>query len=37
MTHGVDFDAMAAFRVYRLLDEQEKYFQQMKPQMVSDR
>jgi hypothetical protein len=30
MTHGVDFDAMAAFRAYRLRDEQEKYFQQMK-------
>jgi len=37
MTHGVDFDAMVAFRAYRLRDEQEKYFQQMKDQMVSDR
>ena len=37
MTHGVDFDAMAAFRAYRLRDEQEKYFQQMKDQMASDR
>jgi len=37
MTHGVDFDAMTAFRSYRLRDEQEKYFQQMKDQMVSDR
>jgi len=37
MTHGVDFDAMTAFRAYRLRDEQEKYFQQMKDQMVSDR
>ena len=37
MTHGVDFDAMAAFRAYRLRDEQEKYFQQMKDQMSSDR
>jgi hypothetical protein len=37
MTHGVDFDAMAAFRAYRLRDEQEKYFQQMKDQMMSDR
>jgi hypothetical protein len=36
MTHGVDFDAMKAFRTYRLRDEQEKYFQQMKDQMVSD-
>jgi len=37
MTHGVDFDAMKAFRTYCLRDEQEKYFQQMKDQMVSDR
>jgi hypothetical protein len=37
MTHGVDFDSMAAFRAYRLRDEQEKYFQQMKDQMSSDR
>jgi len=37
MTHGVDYDAMAAFRAYRLRDEQEKYFQQMKDQMASDR
>jgi len=37
MTHGLDFDAMKAFHTYRLRDEQEKYFQQMKDQMVSDR
>lgn len=37
MTHGLDFDAMKVFRTYRLRDEQEKYFQQMKDQMVSDR
>jgi len=37
MTHGLDFDAMKAFRTYRLRDEQEKYFQQMKDQMMSDR
>ena len=37
MTHGVDFDAMKTFRSYHLRDEQEKYFQQMKDQMVSDR
>jgi transposase len=37
MTHGVDFDSMATFRAYRLRDEQEKYFQQMKEQMASDR
>jgi hypothetical protein len=37
MTHGVDFDAMTTFRSYRLRDEQEKYFHQMKDQMVSDR
>jgi hypothetical protein len=37
MTHGVDYGAMDAFRAYRLRDEQEKYFQQMKDQMVADR
>ena len=37
LTHGVGFDAMEAFHTYRLRDEQEKYFQQMKDQMVSDR
>jgi hypothetical protein len=37
MTHGVDFNAMEAFRTYGLRDEQEKYFQQMKSQMVADR
>jgi hypothetical protein len=37
MTHGVDFDAMETYRTYRLRDEQEKCFQQMKDQMVSDR
>jgi hypothetical protein len=37
MTHGVDYDAVDAFRAYRLRDEQEKYFQQMKEQMVADR
>jgi hypothetical protein len=37
MTQGVDFDAMKAFHTYRLRDEQEKYFQQMKDQMVSNR
>jgi hypothetical protein len=37
LTHGVDFGAMDTFRAYRLRDEQEKYFQQMKDQMVSDR
>ena len=37
MTHGLDFDAMKAFHTYRRRDEQEKYFQQMKDQMVSDR
>ncbi|GHV48154.1 hypothetical protein FACS1894204_12230 [Synergistales bacterium] len=37
MTHRLDFDAMKALRTYRLRDEQEKYFQQMKDQMVSDR
>ncbi|MDR1109958.1 MAG: transposase [Deltaproteobacteria bacterium] len=37
ITHGLDFDAMRIFNTYRLRDEQEKYFQQMKDQMVSDR
>lgn len=37
MTHGVDYDAMRAFHTYQLRDEQEKYFQQMKDQMASDR
>jgi hypothetical protein len=37
MTHGVDYDAMRTFHSYRLRDEQEKYFQQMKNQMASDR
>jgi hypothetical protein len=37
MTHGVDFGAMETFRTYGLRDEQEKYFQQMKGQMVADR
>lgn len=37
MTHGVNFDAMRAFRTYRLRDEQEKYFQQMKSQMMANR
>ena len=37
ITHGLDFDAMKTFRTYRLRDEQEKYFQQMKGQMSADR
>jgi len=37
MSHGVDFGAMEAFRTYGLRDEQEKYFQQMKSQMVADK
>lgn len=37
MSYGVDYDAMEVFRTYRLRDEQEKYFQQMKDQMVADR
>jgi transposase len=37
MTHGVDYDAMETLRTYGLRDEQEKYFQQMKSQMVADR
>jgi len=37
MTHGVDFDSMEAYHTYGLRDEQEKYFQQMKSQMLADR
>jgi hypothetical protein len=37
ITHGLDFDAMTAFNSYCLRDEQEKYFQQMKTQMATDR
>jgi hypothetical protein len=37
MTHKVGFDAMTAHNSYRLRDEQEKCFQLMKDQMVSDR
>jgi len=37
ITLGVDFDSMETFITYGLRDEQEKYFQQMKDQMVSDR
>lgn len=36
-TLGVDGGAMDIFKAYRLRDEQEKYFQQMKTQMVCDR
>jgi hypothetical protein len=37
ITHKLDLAAMEAYRIYRLRDEQAKYFQQMKSQMVSDR
>jgi hypothetical protein len=37
ITHGLDFCAMKTYDTYRLRDEQEKYFQQMKDQMVADR
>ena len=37
MTHRVEFSAMETYHTYHLRDEQEKYFQQMKDQMVSDR
>jgi hypothetical protein len=37
MTHGTDYSAMEAFNTYSLRDEQEKFFQQMKSQMVSDK
>jgi transposase len=37
MSHKLDYDAMTTYRTYRLRDEQEKCFQQMKGPMVSDR
>jgi transposase len=37
MTQGVGYGAMEAFRTYGLRDEQEKFFHQMKSQMVADR
>jgi hypothetical protein len=37
MSHGVDHTAMETYNTYRLRDEQEKFFQQMKSQMVADR
>jgi transposase len=37
MTQGVDYGAMETFRTYGLRDEQEKFFQQMKGQMLADR
>ena len=37
ITHGVDYSAMESFNTYSLRDEQEKCFQQMKDQMISDR
>ena len=36
-THKLEMTAMEAFENYKLRDEQEKYFQQMKGQMISDR
>ena len=33
LTHRMDCTAMEAFHIYRMRDEQEKYFQQMKNQM----
>ena len=37
ITHMLDLTAMETFETYRLRDEQEKYFQQMKDQMSADR
>jgi hypothetical protein len=37
MTHGTDYSAMEAFNTYSLRDEQEKFFQQMKSQIIADR
>ncbi|MEA4860678.1 hypothetical protein SDC9_104280 [bioreactor metagenome] len=37
MTHKLNMDAMETYYAYKLRDEQEKAFQQMKSQMVSNR
>ena len=37
VTHKLDFGPMDAYHHYKLRDEQEKYFEQMKDQMVADR
>ncbi len=37
ITHKLDMGAMQTFHTYKLRDEQEKAFQQMKSQMVADR
>ncbi len=36
LTHGLDDDAVSVLKKYRLRDEQEKYFEHMKPQMGFD-
>ncbi len=37
VTHRIDYPAQKVLATYKLRDEQEKYFQQMKGQMSSDR
>jgi hypothetical protein len=37
MTNVIDYDPLETLNAYKLRDEREKYFQQMKDQMVSDR
>ena len=37
VTHRLDFGPMEAHHHYKLRDEQEKYYEQMKDQMVADR
>ena len=37
ITQGIDADAMEAYHLYKLRDEQEKYFEQMKGQLGADR
>jgi hypothetical protein len=37
ISHKLDYDAMRTYHAYRLRDEQEKCFEQMKSQMVSSR
>jgi hypothetical protein len=37
ITHRLDYDAITTYATYRLRDEQEKYYRQMKTDMAADR
>jgi hypothetical protein len=37
LTHRLDYDAIRTYATYRLRDEQEKYYRQMKTDMVADK